>query len=75
MTEPEPSNELRQVVGPPPEMPKCPRCGEDRWSIEWHLVAKEDGTYSLAGAQPKVAAVQTPFLVCGNCGYEIRGKR
>jgi hypothetical protein len=58
-----------------PEIPACPQCGENRWSIEWHLVAKPDGTYSLAGQQPKVSAVQTPCLVCDNCAFEIKGKQ
>lgn len=48
----------------------CPDCGEKELGLESRLVVKPFGTYSLAGAQPKLAATATAFIVCGGCGFE-----
>lgn len=53
----------------------CPACGADALRIEYRLRAKPLGTYSLAGAQPKVAAENWPWLVCDSCGIEAEGKQ
>jgi hypothetical protein len=47
----------------------CPDCGVTG-SIELttRLVAKPIGTFSLAGAQMKVSAVETPVLACTTPG-------
>jgi hypothetical protein len=42
---------------PEPET-RCPQCRGTRFSIEWLLVARPDGSYSLAGATRKVSADQ-----------------
>ena len=53
----------------------CKHCGPDHpLRIEWRLVAKPLGTYSLAGAQTKVAATNTPFAICDRCERECQGK-
>lgn len=56
----------------------CRDCGQLTLRIEWRskLVAKPTGSYSLAGAQPKVAAEEKPWpwAVCDNCGDESEGK-
>lgn len=44
---------------------KCPSCGtKGSLTLEMRLRAKPLGTYSLAGMQPKVAAIPWPYLVC-----------
>lgn len=54
----------------------CPGCGGTGFDVTWRLVAKPQGTYSLAGVQDKVAATETPVLVCSSgCGTEKIGKR
>jgi hypothetical protein len=55
---------------------ECDNCGGRGFSVQWRLVAKEIGDFSLAGAQMKFSAVETPFLVCDHgCGRESRGRR
>lgn len=55
---------------------RCPRCNGDGFDVTWRLVPRPKGTYSLAGVQDKVAAVETPVLVCSSgCGLEKTGKR
>lgn len=54
----------------------CKYCGPDApLRIEYRLVAKPIGTFSLSGVQAKVSAVEWPFAVCDSCGRESRGKR
>lgn len=48
----------------------CPNCGEKTLTLHQVLQAKLAGTYSLAGAQPKVAAVEQTKWRCGNCAQE-----
>lgn len=57
------------------EQTPCPQCGLKALTIEWRLEAKATGTYSLAGAQPKVAATEVPWVVCWSCGVEAKGQR
>lgn len=57
------------------EMPPCPNCGADELRIEMRLRAKPIGTFSIAGASPKVVATEVPWLVCGGCGVEAEGHR
>jgi hypothetical protein len=53
----------------------CTNCGvKGGLQIEMRLEAKPPSTYSLAGAQPKVAARSWPWMVCRNCSAECRGK-
>lgn len=53
----------------------CPTCGEKALQvvIQDYFVADPLGTYSVAGAQPKVTAskVKWPFVVCSRpeCGF------
>ena len=52
----------------------CKHCGEEfPLRVEWRLVAKPLGTWSLAGAQMKTVATNTPFAICDNCGRESQG--
>lgn len=52
----------------------CKHCGpEFALRIEWRLVAKPLGTFSLAGQQMKFSAANTPFVICDNCGRESQG--
>lgn len=53
----------------------CKYCGTSgKVRLEMRLVAKELGTFSLAGAQPKVSAYRWPWAVCDACGHESRGQ-
>lgn len=54
---------------------RCPECGGNRFNIEWLLVAKSDGSYSLPGHTRKISAVNTPVLVCDDCGATVKGRR
>lgn len=48
---------------------KCPECGRsDRLALEVRLSAKPLGSYSIAGAQPKVIATEQLAVVC-TCGW------
>jgi len=53
--------------------PLCPGCGADTLQVEWRLTAAPLGSYSLAGAQDKIAAREVPWLVCGHCGIAAQG--
>lgn len=57
----------------------CPGCEQKALRVELRpeLQARPIGSFSLAGQQMKFSAVkaQVPWLVCGNCGAEARGKR
>ncbi|HEX5522788.1 MAG TPA: hypothetical protein VFX53_05040 [Pedococcus sp.] len=58
---------------PVPDVP-CPSCDQSTLDVEWRLVAKPLGSFSLAGQQMKVSAVETPFLVCP-CGLDLQGSK
>jgi hypothetical protein len=56
----------------------CPQCNtQGSLKLENRLVAKPLGSYSIAGAQPKVVATQVPHLVCTKegCGFTLRAKK
>lgn len=58
----------------------CPRCGSKGFRVEWRLVPRPKGSYSIAGVQEKVVATETPFIICGltdgdGCGTEGQGVR
>lgn len=46
----------------------CPHCKAKTLSLHQVLKAKPTGTYSLAGAQPKVAAIRQLEWRCSSCG-------
>lgn len=56
----------------------CRDCGATRLRLEYRveLVARSLSSCSLAGVQPKVAAVERswPWCVCDACGGECRGR-
>lgn len=53
----------------------CKHCGpEFPLRVEWRLEAKPLGTWSLAGAQMKIVAANTPFAICDSCGRECQGE-
>ena len=52
-------------------IPPCPNCGGSL-RIEWRLVVT--GPAMVAGVQVKMAATETPHLVCA-CGFSEAGKR
>lgn len=56
----------------------CPQCGNTGFRVEFVLVAKPLGTFSLAGAQMKTSAVRAPKIICGlteasGCGASAVG--
>lgn len=51
----------------------CPNCGVPALHIEARLKAKPIGSFSLSGAQMKVSAHETVFLVCRGCGARVEG--
>ncbi len=59
-----------------PDESLCPACGAGpgTLSIGEQLQARPFGSYSLAGAQLKVAAVAVPVLACSACGLRITGR-
>jgi len=54
-----------------PEDVSCPKCQAPpgSLSVEFKLAAKPLGTWSLAGAQTKVAAEWRPVLACSDCDF------
>ncbi|WP_425829337.1 hypothetical protein [Streptomyces fractus] len=62
----------RTLMTPDLDDAACPHCGERDLRIEFRLTARLDA--ALAGTQPKLAAAPWPWLVCGNCRAESRGK-
>lgn len=54
---------------------ECKYCGSDDIVVEWKLRAKPIGSYSIAGAQPKVVAEKWPYATCQGCGHESEGER
>lgn len=57
---------------------RCPACGHEGLVIDWREVvaAQPVGTFSLSGAQAKVAAIASsvPWIRCPHCGVEAKGK-
>ncbi len=51
----------------------CPQCAKHGLVIDWRLVARPVGSYSLAGVQMKFSAREEPWLRCPACGVEGRG--
>lgn len=51
----------------------CKHCG-DELRMEWRYAVTPPGTYSLAGVQPKVAAIRVPVAICDRCGKESVGQ-
>ncbi len=50
-----------------PQELTCPEClTYGTLVLDYRLVAKDLGSYSLAGTQPKIAAREVPHLVCTN---------
>lgn len=48
----------------------CPGCGTvGSVQLTTKFVVKPLGTYSLAGVQTKVSAVETPALACTECDF------
>ena len=52
----------------------CRHCGSHDTFIELRLDPKPPASYSLAGAQNKVAATAWPWAVCDGCGKTSKGK-
>lgn len=79
------STESIEVMGDPKVVEAlskilCPNCGKNTLRLEMRmgpLKVKPIGTFSLAGAQMKMAATMEAegFLVCNDCGFEKKGKR
>jgi hypothetical protein len=53
----------------------CRKCGVPALRLEKRLEARPIGSFSIAGAQTKVSALEWPWCVCDSCGAESRGKR
>lgn len=55
-------------------MKPCPQCGTSGTiCIDPVLVSKPAGTFSIAGAQPKVVAHEKYELTCTHCGLRVLG--
>jgi hypothetical protein len=54
------------------QLPPCPKCG-GVLRLEWRLVAT--GPAMVAGVMQKLAATETPHLICDWCGFVESGKR
>jgi ribosomal protein S27AE len=56
----------------------CTECGAHAYWIDMRetMIAKPLGSFSLPGNQVKFSAMLKPWpwIVCGNCGFEERGK-
>lgn len=56
-------------------MATCPRCGsQGTLAVGVQLVAKPIGSFSLAGAQDKVSAVEVARADCSACGLSVTGR-
>jgi hypothetical protein len=56
-------------------MNRCPSCGvTGQLTLTPVLVAKPAGSYSLAGAKEKTAAVDAAGLSCPACGWSATGR-
>ncbi len=52
---------------PAPENTPCPSCGHIGLTLKTTLLPKPLGTYSLAGAQMKLSAIETLIWSCPAC--------
>lgn len=53
----------------------CPQCeAVGTLSVQWKLVARPLGSHSLAGAQVKLSARETPHLECSACEFSEAGE-
>lgn len=53
----------------------CPVCGTaDTLKLDVRLVANAIGSFSIAGAMPKVTARERPVLTCSACGLDVLGQ-
>lgn len=53
----------------------CPVCGAaGTLQVDVRLVASPIGSFSLAGAMPKVSARNRPLLTCSACGLNVIGE-
>lgn len=56
----------------------CRHCGATALTIEWRpdFQVAEVGSFALSGHQMKFSATHRlwPWMVCGGCGAESRGK-
>jgi hypothetical protein len=52
----------------------CPTCGSETLHVEFRLRSKPIGTFSVAGAAPKVTVQYWPWLTCSSCDFEEEGK-
>lgn len=52
----------------------CPACGTTALTLRTTLVARPLGSFSLAGAQTKISAVQVAEVRCAACGASRRGR-
>lgn len=53
--------------------PLCPDCGGDRFTIQPVIVARDPGTFSLAGMQLKFSADQAARIECVFCDWSRLG--
>lgn len=54
----------------------CQKCFQaGGLTVEYRLTAMPIGSFSLAGAQMKVSALEWPWLMCRHCGAECQGKQ
>lgn len=77
--DPQPTEEQRVALErfcAPPQF--CRYCGHVGLTPHWlgQLVAKDMGTWSLAGVQNKTVAslVAWPYVSCDKCGHVSKGK-
>lgn len=75
LTGTEASHVIRQTMKEWLDDQVCPVCGADGLRIEMRLVVKPFGSYSIAGAQPKVVANEQPYAICDGCDHAIPIKR
>lgn len=55
-------------------MRPCPKCSASgSISVEPVLAAKPQGTYAVAGVQPKIVAEQKVELACSVCDLRVAG--
>lgn len=53
----------------------CPQCeAVGTLSMQWKLVARPLGSHSLAGAQVKLSARETPYIECSECRFSKAGE-
>lgn len=53
---------------------KCYYCGSSDTWVEYRLLTKPVGSFSLSGGTMKFSAHTWPWAVCGGCGHESKAK-